>query len=1187
MQVKNPVGLELVGDGEKPCDAKHTMTNVSGNEVSMQTHCNSVRSSSPFHLVPPLACGLGNDSPPLQLPNLEDPMFRHKRPAIKFLSWNIAGWQTKASDPAFIDYISNFDIILLQETWSLNDPVLNGYVAYSINASPSDRGGRPKGGMATFLSTKLQATVVAWDFSIRIASALTLKIATCLLVLINVYIPPQQSRAMTDDLWANLEYYIEHLIQLYPDASIIVAGDCNARIGTNDEALSARFNVTFPEPILHPNFNHREFKDCGCNYAGLRLRYMINNSGLSLLNGCIIGDRPGEFTFTSLAGASTIDYVLVSRDLMDRIHDFNVVYRAESDHLPLVLKIYFNNHKVFADLVSITPIAATTRGARIKWSEELDASMRQLLFSEPYLYFSNLITSLSSVEPVLEAYKRMVQSLQTHLTCKRLDKPATGFLHKKPWFDSECKAVKHELLVTYRTYREQNLTRIPSDWFTLKKKYKALVKRKKLQAQKETWQCLITASNLKDSASFWKIVTKGTLNHIPKQDFYILPSIWEEHFRSIYTVHSASTLTSQNDLDHIPEWPPVTIREILMLIKQLKPGKAPGTDYIPPDLIMSNADWWAPVLASLFTWIDKTACFPEDWGLAIVVPIYKRGNRGDPANYRPISLLNTISKLYARHLLGKLQDWLLDENILAEEQAGFRLGRSTIDQGLILHHLASKYSALKGGALYAAFIDFKSAFDLIPRERLWTKFEITSIDKRLLLLMRRLHENTHLRVLCNSVGILSNQVSVLNGVRQGCILAPTLFNFYINGLVGNLSNPNFHQPKLASRPISTLLYADDAVLLSTTCVGFRRLLRSFSTYCNEEQLIINYAKTKIMVVSRRRIKHKWSLNGHPVEQVACYKYLGIVFHSSGSWVTHVNHAAMNAQKNTVAITRFFHTVGGKHVPSVLQVFKARTISQMLYGSQLFAYANLRPLEIVQTKFVRDILGVPPCTSNVALRLEVGLKSIKAQAKVLMLIYWIKLIFSLEGLAPLILLDSFQSEWKKHITEEILKIGFSPSILIAMGLTDAIKAVKLRVWDIELQDHVGQLGKYNFLKKSAFITSSYLASTMSSKAIRAFTLARLNVLPSKLLEGRFRGLPASDCLCPCNSDKVETVGHVLLFCTCYRDLRMELLSSIICKSPGRSEEDYVQWLLSDSTPYITRQVAKFCAAAMVIHKQMFG
>ena len=181
-------------------------------------------------------------------------------------------------------------------------------------------------------------------------SALTLKIATCLLLLINVYIPPQQSRVMTDDLLVNLEYYIDHLTQMYPNASIIVAGDYDARIGTNYVTFSARFNVTFPEPFPHKKFNHRQFKDCGCNYAGLRLMYMINNFGLSLLNGCITGDRPGEFTFTSSAGASTIDYVLISRDLMDRIHDFNIVYHAENVHLPLILKIYFNNFNVFADL---------------------------------------------------------------------------------------------------------------------------------------------------------------------------------------------------------------------------------------------------------------------------------------------------------------------------------------------------------------------------------------------------------------------------------------------------------------------------------------------------------------------------------------------------------------------------------------------------------------------------------------------------------------------------------------------------------------------------------------------------------------------------------------------------------------------------------------------------------------------
>ncbi|KAJ7332741.1 hypothetical protein JRQ81_014921, partial [Phrynocephalus forsythii] len=107
-------------------------------------------------------------------------------------------------------------------------------------------------------------------------------------------------------------------------------------------------------------------------------------------------------------------------------------------------------------------------------------------------------------------------------------------------------------------------------------------------------------------------------------------------------------------------------------------------------------------------------------------------------------------------------------------------------------------------------------------------------------------------------------------------------------------------------------------------------------------------------------------------------------------------------------------------------------------------------------------------------------------KVLMIKYWLKLIFSSEGLAPLMLIDTFQSEWKKHIIAEISKLGYSPSTLIAMGLTEAMNAVKQRVWDIELQNHVAQLGKY-YVLKSAFTISPYLASLISSNARRAFWL----------------------------------------------------------------------------------------------------
>lgn len=103
----------------------------------------------------------------------------------------------------------------------------------------------------------------------------------------------------------------------------------------------------------------------------------------------------------------------------------------------------------------------------------------------------------------------------------------------------------------------------------------------------------------------------------------------------------------------LPPWPPVTALEIHSLINQLKTGKAPGEDLIQAELIKHNPVWWAPVLASLFTYIDRIAQIPKDLRSAIVVPIFKKGNKSDPSNYRRVSLLSITSKMYARHLLGQ------------------------------------------------------------------------------------------------------------------------------------------------------------------------------------------------------------------------------------------------------------------------------------------------------------------------------------------------------------------------------------------------------------------------------------------------------------------------------------------------------------------------------------------------------
>lgn len=1059
---------------------------------------------------------------------------------------------------------------------------LNGFSAFSLPGLLSTRGGRVKGGLVTLISTRLRAIFKKLDPLDHLATAVQVQWRTHSLLLINVYLPPQREKRLIRNTWAQLEQYLDKLSNQFPDASVVVAGDLNARTGQSDEALYAHFHETAPIIEEAHSIPARISKDKGCNYAGLCLLHLVNKLDLVILNGRTEGEKVGEFTFISNNGASTIDYIIVSYDLQNKVLECKVEERLDSDHLPLSALVVAGKDLSCAEKIEYSsPTALELRYSRIRWTDELHKEISSRLCSKEFLTKrDNLITS-SSHELKINLFQELISLLQDSLKEKRNRSNRQSSVYKisKPWFDQECQDMKLNLLKKYKKYRSANLPQLPTVWFEDKRNYKILIKNKKLLAQKREWKCLIDASRERDSATFWRMVANGVRSTSSEVEYTIPAGTWEAFFQSLYSALPLTQPLTQCAAGD--EWPPVTVAEVRRLIQALKYKKAPGADNISPELLKANIDWWAPVLATLFTSIDQTAIIPEDWGLAIIVPIFKKGCKLDPANYRPISLLSIISKLYATHLREKFADWLEWEHILKEAQAGFRAHRSTLDQGLVLQHLAEKYTSKKGGSLYVAFIDFKSAFDLIPRHRLWEKLSATNIDRRLLLLIRRLHENTRIRVRCDRYGNLSKEIQSFHGVKQGCVLAPILFNFYINSLVRKMEDASTHPPNLNNIPIPVLLYADDAALISFSCVGLRKLLRALTEYCEAEHLIINYTKSKIMVFSKRKLRHKWKINNQPIEQVTSFRYLGIIFDEKGSWCHQIKNSIANAQRSSRAIISFFYRKGGQYVPAASQVFVAKILPQLMYGTQIFNCQKLKSLESVQTKFYRSLLGLPTCVSNTAIRLEVGQLPINARIWILKIHFWLKLIFFPVGVAPLTLLDPFQSKWRLLLYEKLKGLGLSPQELIASGFEKAKRMVSQRIGDVELQDHMSKIDKYPAIQDygKGFNLTPYLLDLQIAKYRRAFTLTRFDVLPSALLKGRYVGKPYAERVCPCGLKEVETASHVLLHCDLYGDIRSLFISPIVQKFPGRSESQRLKILLGDKNPEVTLKVAKFSAAAI--------
>lgn len=184
------------------------------------------------------------------------------------------------------------------------------------------------------------------------------------------------------------------------------------------------------------------------------------------------------------------------------------------------------------------------------------------------------------------------------------------------------------------------------------------------------WEELNPACKTKDERKFWSLISlkdaKCTYITPP-----ISPDNWCSYFENIFdstiTIGTCASNVPHNFIDMLPKGPPISELEVKVIITTLAAEKAPGIDLLPPEVYKNNSEWWAPILAKLFTYINDTGIFPDSWKQSIIFPIHKKGDATNPQNYCPISLLDISLKIYTQLLLDKLSSWAEDNNIIAQD----------------------------------------------------------------------------------------------------------------------------------------------------------------------------------------------------------------------------------------------------------------------------------------------------------------------------------------------------------------------------------------------------------------------------------------------------------------------------------------------------------------------------------------
>ena len=271
--------------------------------------------------------------------------------------------------------------------------------------------------------------------------------------------------------------------------------------------------------------------------------------------------------------------------------------------------------------------------------------------------------------------------------------------------------------------------------------------------------------------------------------------------------------------------------------------KASGHDKISNKLLKLASPYIYQSLTDLFNLSIKLRSFASDWKIAKVFPIHKSGERADANNYRPISVLSTIARLFERLMYDQFYSYLTEYDLIDTRQSGFRSLHSTLTALLDMSNQWC-FNIDRGMVKGVIFLDLKKAFDTIDHEILLMKLACYGVDDQSLLWFRS-YLNDRQQV-CHVNGVYSNKDFITCGVPQGSILGPVLFLLYINDL-----------PKCLDHSIARL-FADDTNMTFAGC-NIKSIQEQMTSDLNNifqwlcsNKLTLNVLKTDFMLIGSRQ-----------------------------------------------------------------------------------------------------------------------------------------------------------------------------------------------------------------------------------------------------------------------------------------------------------------------------------------------
>ena len=460
-------------------------------------------------------------------------------------------------------------------------------------------------------------------------------------------------------------------------------------------------------------------------------------------------------------------------------------------------------------------------------------------------------------------------------------------------------------------------------------------------------------SSKENSKQVWQVINQLTNKQSSSRSNVIKDISAEElntHFTTIPNKIIHIDHTKTNNLTELKHFcnekhitselniPPMSIFEVFNYLSHLKQSGTRSLDGIDSRILKLSA----PVITDTLTYIfnlciDKNH-FPSAFKKAKVIPIYKTGDKSDPTNYRPISIISILSKPLEKHINKHLLRHLESHKLLHPNQSGFRQKHSchTALINLVDNWLSNINESKYCGVL---FIDFKKAFDVIDHDLLLRKLKLYGLSSSTLILLDSYLTNRKQIVsTCTSVSSLK---SVDYGVPQGSILGPLLFSIYINDL------PLYITSMCELFADDTTIHAshkDLNILANTLQESINNLLK----WTELNHMVLHPQKTKCMLITTRQKRQNLShelppiyIKNQTIEQVTHHKVLGVTIDNNLSWYHHIHNLCKLIAPKVYQLSKIKHFLD---FHSRKLFFQAHIQSSIDYASTLWDSASANTMK---------------------------------------------------------------------------------------------------------------------------------------------------------------------------------------------------------------------------------------------------